>query len=317
MLERVVVFAPASSSNLGPGFDILGVAVEGLGDRVQARWDREKEGIWIENIEGDAGRLPRQATENTAGIAALEVFKRIQTPCEGAGIALSLHKGLPLGSGLGSSGASAVAAAWAVNLLCGGPLQKREVLEACMAAEASVSGWHADNVGPSLLGGLVLVSSYEPLELVHLNYPENLVFVLVTPYHEVKTRDAREVIPRMLPLQDHIANSASLASMIYALERGNLPLFGRSVQDKIVEPARAALIPGFFHVKQAALEAGAYGCSISGAGPTIFAITDQLEKGQMIGRAMQEAFLKKASLESRFWVCRVDSEGARQVEESF
>lgn len=308
-MPEITVFAPATVANVGPGFDVLGCAVSGMGDWVTARVI-EMPGVHIEAVEGDDGRLPREATRNTAGIAALETLKLLKV--RNAGMALRLRKGLPLGSGLGSSGASAAAAAWATNLLFGAPLNKRQLLPAGLAAEAVASGWHADNVGPSLLGGFILIRSYDPLELVELPCPHTLIFILVHPDFELPTRQAREAVPKSIPLSQHITNSGNLAALIAALFGGDVRLLGKATNDVIVEPARAPLIPGFRAVKAAALEAGAYGCSISGAGPTVFAITDDDRAAPGIAGAMIDAF-GKAGLSANSIISRVDIEGARAV----
>ncbi|MDQ4077062.1 MAG: homoserine kinase [Chloroflexota bacterium] len=307
-MDSVTVFAPATIANLGPGFDVLGVAIEGMGDWVSATL-RDEPGVAIEDIEGDEGRLSLDPSRNTAGIAAQEVLNLIGATK--VGVSLRVRKGLPLGSGLGSSGASAAAAAWAVNVLFDQVLSKEKLIHAGLAAESMVSGWHADNVGPSLFGGFVLIRAYEPLDIIELPSPYGLTFVLAIPDFELPTREARAAIPKSIPLQQHVVNSGNLAALITALFGGSLALLGRALQDIIVEPARAPLIPGFDEVKAAALEAGALACSISGAGPTLFAIVDDDRRAQRIADAMQEAFREHAGLRSRTHVAQVDEEGAR------
>ena len=305
----ITVFAPATSANIGPGFDLLGVAIDGLGDRVTVR-RRRLPGVVIEHIEGDDGQLPREANKNTAGIAARETLRLLGVQ---EGVVLRLQKGLPLGSGLGSSAASAVAAAWAVNVLFGQPLSKQALLEPCLVAEASIGGWHADNVGPALFGGFLLIRSYEPLDLIQLPTPSDLLFVLVTPDYELLTAMAREALPKHVSLKQHIANNGNLAALVAALFKNSPTLLGRAVEDGIVEPARAPLIPGFAAVKAAALEAGALGCSISGAGPTLFALSDNRKTAKRIASAMQHAFEKHGGLSSRVHVAAVDRQGTRIV----
>ena len=308
-MSTITVFAPATSANIGPGFDVLGVAIDGLGDTVTVR-RRAEAGVVIEHIEGDGGRLPRKAEKNTAGIAAQETLRLLGVQ---DGVVLRLEKGLPLGSGLGSSAASAVAAAWAVNVLFGQRLSKQALLHACLVAEASVGGWHADNVGPALFGGFLLIRSYDPLDLIQLPTPNNLFFILVTPDYELLTMMAREVLPKSISLQQHIANNGNLAAFVAALFKNSPALLGRAVEDCIVEPARAPLIPGFSAVKAAALEAGALGCSISGAGPTLFALSDDYNKATRIAHAMQHAFQVHGKLNSRVHIAPVDTQGARTV----
>lgn len=304
-MEWVRVFAPATVANLGPGFDVLGLAVGGRGDVVEARLI-DRPDVVIEEITGDNGRLSLDAAKNTAGVAATETLKIIGAT---GGVALKLHKNMPLGSGLGSSAASAAAAAWGVAVLHGFD-DKPALMPAGLAAEAAVSGYHADNVAPSLLGGMVLISGYHPLRMQSLPVPKNLVVALVTPKHEVPTAQARAVIPKKIALEKIVANSGNLAAMVAACFTDDVAAFGRAVVDVIIEPARAGLIPGFAAVKSAALDAGAFGCSISGAGPTVFAVCDSDSAGERVAQAMQSAFLQ-AGLASSAQVVRPDLTGAR------
>jgi homoserine kinase len=193
------------------------------------------------------------------------------------------------------------------------PLSKEELLHAGLVAEGTVSGWHADNVAPSLLGGFVLIRAYDPLEVIELPTPHGLLLVLVTPEFELPTRQARSALPEMIPLQKHVENSGNLAAMVAALFGGSIPLLGRAIQDTIVEPARAPLIPAFHEVKRAALETGAYGCTISGAGPTLFALSDDPARAPLIAAAMQDAFRDYAGLPSQTHIARIDQEGAHIV----
>jgi homoserine kinase len=323
MSEWVKVFAPATVANVGPGFDIMGFAVDEPGDIVAARLIPH-DGIRITEIRyadrRDIGKLPTDPDNNTAGVAAgyvLSLLRKRQLidPC--TGVELILQKNLPLGSGMGSSGASAVAAAWAVNLLLGTPLSKNgpELILACTEAEARRSGFHADNVAPALLGGFVLIRSYDPLDVIPLRVPENMVCVLVTPDFNLPTSQARAAIPQQVSFRRSvIPQCANTAALIAGLWTGDLALIGRATEDKIVEPARAHLIPGFTAVKQRALEEGAFGCSISGAGPSVFAITDNLEKGQHIGQMMADVFAQHRLEHSTIHVSHVNREGARAIE---
>ncbi|MBI4540892.1 MAG: homoserine kinase [Gemmatimonadetes bacterium] len=302
----VTAFAPASVSNLGPGFDVLGLALEGPGDTVTARVV-DGPGVRIARIEGERGALPRQASANTAGIAAAATLGRAGARL---GVELELVKGLPIGSGLGSSAASAVAAAFAVNQLLGEPLGPAELLEACLEAEATVSGRHADNVAPALLGGLVAVRSVSPLDVVRLPVPAGLVVVVVTPAFELSTRTARAALPQAVPLAAMVRNSANLAALVAACCTGDLALLGRSIEDEVVTPVRAGLIPGCVEVMAAAREAGALGASISGAGPSIFALCDLEDRAVAAAFAMQAAF-ERAGLPSKSVISRANCPGAR------
>ncbi len=287
MSGKIEVFAPATVANLGPGFDVLGLALAAPGDRVVARLATGS-GVRITEILGDGGALPREATANTAGIAAAAVLRKARID---AGVELSLDKGMPLGSGLGSSAASAAAAAFAVNQLIDSPFSPMELIEPCLEAEAAVSGRHADNVAPALLGGLVLVRSTDPLDVVALPVPEDLWVTVVTPAFELPTRKARQALPDRVPLQGMVRNTANLGGLVHALHTGDLALLARCMVDDIVTPARAELIPGCTQVIRAALAAGALGSSISGAGPSVFALGNA-DNVSRIATVMQEAFLE-------------------------
>ena len=273
---QVRVFAPASISNIGPGFDALGMAVAGPGDTVVARRlpgaRREDEAaVRLRGVEGDGGKLPRVAAKNTAGIAAAAVLHMAESD---ARIELELYKGMPIGTGLGSSAASAAAAACAVNLLLGSPFDAVQLVVAAVEAEAAVSGRHGDNVSPSLLGGMVLVRSLDPPDIVRIPVPSSLAVVVVTPELELSTRAARAALPRQATLSALVRYSANTGALIAACHSGDLALLGRALDEQIIVPVRAGLIPGAHQVMAAAVRAGAVGSSISGAGPSIFAFCD-------------------------------------------
>ena len=308
-MEKVNVFAPATVANVGPGYDILGFALNSPGDIVRACRVSGK-GVSIKKISGDNGFLPLNPEKNTASIAALSVMERLGVKNEG--LELELEKGMPLNSGLGSSGASAVAGAYAALKIFGSDEEKINFVEDCMNAEGAVSGFHADNVGPSLLGGFVLIKGYEPLDVVKLPAPESLVAVVINPNCEVSTRKAREIIPKEIPMKSLVRNSGNVSGIVAGILMNDLKLIGRSVNDCVVEPVRATLIPGFDSVKKSALEAGALGCSISGSGPSVFAFADSEKRGEEIAKAMREAF-SRAGLSSKKFVSRVNNEGAKEV----
>ncbi|NRA95877.1 MAG: homoserine kinase [Planctomycetes bacterium] len=302
----VTATAPATIANLGPGFDLLGLALPAPCDRVTARL-MGASGVRIASQIGDDGRLPTEAERNTAGIAAMATLRRAGID---VGIELDIDKGMPIGSGLGSSAASAAAAACAVNALIGSPLRRSELVAACVDAEAAVSGRHADNVAPSLLGGLVLVLSVDPLDIVRLPVPEGLLAVVATPDFELETRRAREALPKNVPLTDATFNSGRLAAFVTACFSNDLGLLARAVDDRLHVPARAPLIPGCEDVMQSARDAGALASSISGSGPSVFAFCHGAETSTRVASAMREAFAK-AGLDSHAHVGSADSPGAR------
>jgi homoserine kinase len=309
MSEWLKVFAPATVANVGPGYDVFGFALHEPGDVVEVR-KIEEPGVRMAEVTGDGGKLPRDSSENTAGVAATEVRELLGAE---AGVEIKLHKGMPLGSGLGSSAASAAAAAWAVNVLFGKSLEKEALLPACMAGEKAASGAaHADNAAPSLLGGFVLIRSYDPLDVVPLPAPEALVAVVAVPACELKTAEARAAVPKKIPLQDAVRNWGNVSAVTAALYTNDIRLLGRAMDDRVVEPARAPLVPGFHDVKRAALEHGAYGCSMSGAGPSVFAVTDDREAAKRIAAAMRAAFAGHG-LESRTFVSNINEEGAKAI----
>ena len=306
--SEVRAFAPATVSNLGMGFDILGLAVEAPGDTVTARLVDEP-GVRLVSVTGDDGALPREAERNTATIAARATLERAGVE---AGVEVELEKGLPIGSGLGSSAASAAAAAYAVNLLIGSPLRKVDLVEPCLEAEEAVSGRHADNVAPCLLGGLLLVRSIDPVDLVRLPVPEDLSVVVVTPRFELRTRDSRAVLPESVPLPVFVRTTANVAAMVSACYSGDMSMLSRSIVDEVVTPARTPLIPGSQAAIDRALAAGALGSSISGAGPSIFALCRSPQSADRAAEAMLEAFAE-AGLEATALTSAADCPGVRQL----
>jgi homoserine kinase len=279
-----------------------------LGDTVHARRIPERK-VVIREIRGDNGKLPTNARKNTAGIAAAKVLKLINAD---AGVELVLEKNIP-GNGLGSSAASAIAGGFAVNALFGSPLSKSDLLLPCAAAEASVSGgYFLDNAAASLFGG-VNVTNPETREVISLGGLTGAIIVVATPRYQLLTARSRKVVPKRVPLASMIANCARACAIVAGVAKQDVEIFGRSIVDVVVEPARAPLIPGFAAVKRAALKAGALGCSISGAGSSVFAVTTDRETASRIGDAMQKSFAH-AKLESVITVTMVDPEGARIVQ---
>ncbi|OAY59251.1 homoserine kinase [Manihot esculenta] len=311
-------FAPATVANLGPGFDFLGCAVDGLGDFVSVTVDSSVHPgeISISDISGThaSKKLSKNPLWNCAGIAAIATMKMLNI--RSVGLSLILEKGLPLGSGLGSSAASAAAAAVAVNEIFGGKLEAKDLVLAGLESEAKVSGYHADNIAPAIMGGFVLIRSYDPLELMSLKFPEgkDLFFVLVSPDFEAPTKKMRAALPAEIGMPHHVWNCSQAGALVASVLQGDLVGLGQALSsDKIVEPKRAPLIPGMEEVKKAAIRAGAFGCTISGAGPTAVAVIDDEERGKEIGESMVEAFWKEGNLKAVAMVKRLDRVGARLV----
>ena len=309
--SAVTAYAPGGVGNVGPGLDIMGLAVAGLGDTVRAEWSAEP-GIRIMDPGHDA--LPREAERHTSALAARAVLERAGGSRDGRGLALYVRKELPLSGGQGGSAASAVAAAVAVNTLLGGPLDRIALVEACLTAEEAVAGRHADNIAPALLGGIVLIRSMEPLDLVQLPVPEELFVVLVRPDQQLRTLEGRSVLPREVSRAVALHQAAQVAAVVAALAAGDYALLGRAIDDRIAEPARAPLLPGFPEAKAAALAAGALGSSISGSGPTAFALVRGRDSGDRVGAAMAAAYAGRGmSCDVR--VAPVDRVGAQILEE--
>jgi homoserine kinase len=308
--QSVTAFAPGGVGNIGPGLDILGLALAGRGDTVQAEWSDEP-GIHI--IDSGHRDLPRDATRHTAGLAAAAVIQRAgDKRCRERGIALMVKKQLPLSGGQGGSAASAVAGAVAVNALLGSPLERLDLLSAALDAEERVSGRHADNIAPALLGGIVLIRSLDPLDVVELPVPEELWVVVACPDQQMRTADARSVLPDQISRAAAVHQAAQVGAMVAALASSDFALLGRSIDDRIAEPVRMPLLPGFREAKQAALDAGALGSSISGSGPTAFALVQGQEAGERVARAMAAAY-GGTGLPSDVRVARIDRVGALVV----
>jgi homoserine kinase len=279
----VTAFAPASVGNVGPGLDIVGLAVEGPGDRVRAEWI---DGSGVRVLHPGHPELPADAERHASSLAALSVLRRAGGDVGRRGIGLTVTKGLPLAGGQGGSAASAVAGAVAVNALLGSPLGRAALIDACLDAEEAVAGRHADNIAPALLGGIVLLRTMDPLDLVELPVPPELFVVLVRPEQRMRTADARAVLPREIPRAVALHQAAQVAAMVAALAAGDYELLGRAIDDRIAEPARAGLLPGFREAKAAALDAGALGSSISGSGPTAFALARGRAAAERVAAAM-------------------------------
>jgi homoserine kinase len=304
-LAAVKVFAPATVANVASGFDVLGFALEQPGDAVRLTRKAEKR-VDLVAVEGDGGKLPLDPARNTAGVAVTGFLESRGWPF---GADIVLEKGMPLASGLGSSAASAVAGVVAANLLAGEPCSPEELLPFTMQAEQVACGAaHADNVAPALLGGFVLIRSYEPLDIVRLPVPQGLAAATAHPHTEIRTEDARRILKKDVRLADAVRQWGNLAALVAALYQGDLALLGRSLQDVVAEPRRAMLIPGFAEVKAAAMSAGALGCSISGSGPSMFALCASLQTAWAAGKSMQETF-RRVGLECDLYVSAINRVG--------
>ncbi len=309
-MNSIRAFAPATVANVCCGFDILGFAVDFPGDEVKLTLRSDSE-IVITSITGDEGRLPKEPEKNTAGVAVISFLKSIGS---NQGVDIELKKNLPLGSGMGSSAASGVAALVAINHLMGNPFTREQLVPHAMEAERIACGSaHADNVAPSLLGGFVLVREYSPLDVIKINTTDKIYCTLVHPHLELKTEDSRKVLRQSLHLKDAITQSGNIAGLMIGLTKPDYGLISRSLKDVIAEPIRSAFIPGFSNLRSVAMQAGALGCGISGSGPTIFILSETHEGAVAAGEAIQLEFLKH-HLKSDVYVSKVNQQGAYIIE---
>ncbi len=310
-MNYIKAFAPATVANVACGFDIFGFAVDEPGDVVEIR-RRDAPGIVITDITGDEGRLPRDPARNAVTVVMLRLLKHLGNTEFGGEVVL--HKNMPLGSGMGSSSASAVAGVFALNEMLGRPLTRQQLLPFAMEGERIACGSaHADNVGPSLMGGFLVIRSYQPLDVFSIPVPEELYCTLVNPDIEVNTKDARFILRNEVSLKNAISQMGNVAGLIAGLMQEDYELISRSMVDVIVEPIRAILIPEFNEVKQVAIAQGALGCSISGAGPSMFTLSKGRETAERVGKAMREKFAE-AEIDSKVYVSAINRDGPKVLE---
>lgn len=304
--KSVTAFAPATVANVGCGFDIMGFAIEGSGDKVTITQGLDNGHIVMTGPYADI--IPYEREKNTAGVAVDAYLEA--TGNQNVRLCIALEKNLPLGSGMGSSAASSVAAVFAVNKLFGNPLTTSELIPFAMEGERVACGTaHADNAAPSLLGGFVLIRSYNPLDIIQIRCPDELYCTVLHPHIELKTSDARRILKRDIPMCDVIKQSANAAGFMVGLLTEDYDLLGRSISDLLAEPKRIQLIPGFEAAKQAALNAGAIGCGISGSGPSIFALCKGESRAKLIAEVIRKCF-SNAGLVSDAFVSPLNAPGA-------
>ncbi len=308
MSSGLKVIAPVTVSNLACGYDTLGLAVEVSSDEIIGRWV-DTPGVHITEIKGHSRGIPRDPLQNIASITAMSLLRHLGEV--GRGLELRLHKRIPAGSGLGTSAASAAAAAVLVNELLHRPLERRELIPFALDGEMVASGArHGDSVVPALTGGLILVRDIDTLDFHRIYTPSGLFMALVLPDVMVVTREARAILRPEVPLQSVIRQAANLGSFVIGMHNADLDLISRSLEDHIIEPQRKHLIPHFDQVKEAAMQLGALGCSISGAGPSIFALCKEKQQATDIAAAMKKVY-DDHSLASSIFVGGIDHEGAR------
>ena len=285
-MKSIRVFAPATVANISCGFDVLGCCLDNVGDEMQISLSA-KAGVRITKIDG--ADLPLATDKNVAGVAVIALLDALNDST--TGVDIEIYKKIKAGSGIGSSAASSAGAVWGVNELLGKPFTPQQLVAFAMVGEKLASGnAHADNVAPALLGGFTLVRSYEPLDVLKLNTPEDLYMTIIHPQIEVKTADSRRVIKQNVSLKNAITQWGNLGGFITGLYTNDYALLGRSLEDVIIEPMRSILIPKFEEVKNAALNEGALGAGISGSGPSIFALSKGKETAQKVAKAIEAIY---------------------------
>ena len=310
MRESVKVFAPATVANVVCGFDVLGFAVNEPGDEVIMRIT-DKPGITISKITGDNGRLPLDPLKNTVSVSVQHYLKSIDKT--DIGLDIELHKKMPIGSGLGSSSASTVAGLFAAKTLLGDETDAVKLLPFAMKGEEMACGHgHADNVAPALLGGFVLVRSYEPLDIVKLPHPRELYCAIVFPDVDVPTREARQIIRDKIYMKDAVTQWGNIAGLVSGLFMNDVDLIGRSMKDILVEPVRSMLIPDFYKMREMAMSMGAVSFGISGSGPSVFAFTKDEETARQITQKLQQ-HLTNIHIGSNIYVSDINDKGPKVI----
>jgi len=305
--KSVTAFAPASVANVGCGFDVMGYAVEGIGDKVTITLNPDADTSVVIR-QGAYGNLtPALRNKNTAGVAVNAYLEAVDN--SDLKLEIILEKNMPLGSGMGSSASSSAAAVYAINELLGKPLSTADLIPFAMEGERIACGTaHADNVAPALLGGFTLIRSYNPLDIIPVRCPDDLYSAIIHPHIELNTSDARRVLKNEVSFQNAISQSANTAGFMVALIRGDYDLLKRSMSDLLAEPYRTQLIPGFDAVKNAAMGAGAVGCGISGSGPSVFALCQGEDQARQVADAISNAF-SNIGLQNEAFVSKVNAPG--------
>jgi len=306
-MNEIKIFCPATIANISCGFDVLGLCLEAIGDEMIIRKSNIK-GIRITKIIG--ADLPLEASKNVAGVAALALLEKIDYEF---GFEIEIYKNIKAGSGIGSSAASAAGAVFGINELLGKPFTKKELVKFAMKGEAIASGSeHADNVTPAIFGGITLIRSTNPLDIIKIDSPSELYATVLHPQIELKTSEMRAVLQPMIPLKSAIIQWGNLGGLLSGFYTSDYELIGRSLHDEIVEPLRGQYIPKFNEIKKIALENGALGSGISGSGPSIFALSQGIETAKKVGKAMENLY-KDTNLPFEIHVSKINSEGIKLI----
>ncbi|MEO6348108.1 MAG: homoserine kinase [Aquaticitalea sp.] len=306
-MTEIKIFSPATVANVSCGFDVLGFCLDAIGDEMIIR-KIDNKGIFITKVGGF--NLPFETEKNVAGVSALALYNDAKPDC---GFEIEIHKKIKPGSGIGSSSASASGSVFAINELLGRPYNKTQLTNFAMKGEALASGCeHADNIAPGIFGGFTLVKSTKPLEVLQLPTPKDLYVTIIHPQIEIKTFEARAILPNEVPLKNAITQWANVGSLVHALHTNDYELMSRSLQDVIAEPYRSQLIPYFAEVKKSALHAGALGCGISGSGPSIFALSKGIGIAKNVEQNVQNVY-NKTDIEFHTFVCKINTDGIKII----
>jgi len=304
-MKELKIFTPASVANISCGFDILGLCLDTVGDEMIVREVPEK-GIKITKVIGQ--NLPLETHKNVAGVAGLALLEKVDTS---VGYEIELYKKIKPGSGIGSSAASAAGAVFAINELLGKPFSKQELIYFAMQGEKLASGTeHADNVSPVILGGFTLIKSYQPLDVLKINSPDDLHVTIIHPQIEVKTSDSRAVLKNQVALKKMVTQMGNFGGLISGLYTNDYDLIGRSLHDEIIEPNRLVLIPEFDKVKKGVIKSGALGAGISGSGPSIFALSKGEETARLVGETMAEIY-NNTDIDYDIHVSKINQQGIK------
>ena len=307
-MKKIKVFAPASIANLGCGFDIMGMALDEVGDVLEMTLDEAGEGIAISN-ETDVP-LPEDIEDNVITPVLRKFFEMTG---HGGRVEVRVLKKIYPGSGIGSSAASSAAAAFGINELFGAPLGEEDVVVCAMEGENLASGgYHADNAAPAVMGGITLIRGYDPLDIIKLPVPGNLYCPVIHPHLTVSTKEARSILPKEIPMHTAITQWGNVGGLVAGLCTGNIELVGRAMRDAVAEPYRKGFIPGFDELRAKLLGAGALAMNISGSGPSVFALANRSDIAQRVGAIMERHFAQQGIL-SETYVVKVSNKGARLI----
>lgn len=307
MKKEIRIFSPGTVSNVSCGFDVLGFCLDHIGDEMLVRTTPQK-GVTITKIEGYD--LPYETEKNVAGVSALALVEEFQPDF---GFEIEIYKRIKPGSGIGSSAASAAGSVFAINELLGRPYNKTQLTAFAMKGEAIASqSEHADNLAPAIFGGFVLVKSLNPLEILNLPTPDELYAIIIHPQIEIKTSEARAILPKEISMQKAITQWSNLGSLVHALHTSDYALIKRSLQDVVVEPYRSQLIPHFDEVKKAALQQGALGFGISGSGPSMFAITKGGKSAKTVESTMRKVY-ESSTIQFETYVSKINKKGIKTL----